>query len=1006
MQTTAAGSQLRMYDDSGTPRWSTVVDAAFLDAARARGQHWKTKAEASTKTLLASTSNAVLSKQIAFERGRSTDDNRDVEPAPRGHIARAKTRAAANRASTGPRPASVTDGNSPASYAEVRAYDDANRFAGSAHTNADGNFALDLRAGNYRFEADAYRTPEVFDNEPWLYRAPGVVTAPAGPGLALPQIALPEARSEIMLRLTLPCAVNTVNAGPPYRLLVNLATAQGKQIQHALFPTAAAVTQPSNDNTCLVPYALRVSPGTYSLAITPLGWPRRMLGAVDATNNVAVAETFVAADRSLMWNGTLRDAAGQPQKLTRVTVFDEAYRRLASVVSLPDGTFSLPWQPGWSAEVQASPTADDATIWRSFTFGDTVPSPDVRLDGIELFAQPEGDAVRMYGDGDRTRRYNIVFVAEGYTGAHETFTDRNANGVWDGVVWNDVNHNGTYDSGDAIQTYGTAKTPVPGSNPTVQNEPFTDLNNDGALSIDDAALFRANIRDYLRLLFGSDVWREQRDVFNAHAVFDASPQAGYDILAEDESRLLERQTLYGAYIDPESEALLLDRASAFERAAAAVPEVDLVVALVNQPIIAGRANATFGEGGVIVFNGGHTETLPNYHVESHEMGHAFAGLCDEYVEERGQHSEDGATLDACPNTTLSLQPADIPWHTLLPPDQTIPTLDTDGSVGVYIGSDYFSDGAYRPSINSMMSNQGTNPFFNAPSRAAIEQAACLIRGGASCGSASTALDTATWWNPAEPGWGVFTADQGSALALGWFTYDDDGEPIWFLSNMGPASADGGRSGDVLRVTGNPFDEGAAADAPQTIGTAALRFSADHQSLEFTTSFGAVTTTKQLQRFHFGDQDIVCRANPPASGEPVNYSDLWWSPGASGWGVHMSHVGDTVFATWYTYDASREAIFLIGAASLQPDGSYAGALLRQRDGTPFSQIDGRPASSGADQVGTLSLRFGGSDNAQFDYIIGSTAQSKPLTRLQFGDTRNHCETLDVPASNRGSSRSPK
>ncbi len=35
---------------------------------------------------------------------------------------------------------------------------------------------------------------------------------------------------------------------------------------------------------------------------------------------------------------------------------------------------------------------------------------------------------------------------------------------------------------------------------------------------------------------------------------------------------------------------------------------------------------------------------------------------------------------------------------------------------------------------------------------------------------------------------------------------------------------------------------------------------------------------------------------------TNYQDLWWLPSESGWGANFAHQGNTIYATWYTYDA--------------------------------------------------------------------------------------------------------
>ena len=45
---------------------------------------------------------------------------------------------------------------------------------------------------------------------------------------------------------------------------------------------------------------------------------------------------------------------------------------------------------------------------------------------------------------------------------------------------------------------------------------------------------------------------------------------------------------------------------------------------------------------------------------------------------------------------------------------------------------------------------------------------------------------------------------------------------------------------------------------------------------------------------------------PASSAP-NYQGLWWNAppnSESGWGINLTHQGDVIFATWFTYDARR------------------------------------------------------------------------------------------------------
>lgn len=297
---------------------------------------------------------------------------------------------------------------------------------------------------------------------------------------------------------------------------------------------------------------------------------------------------------------------------------------------------------------------------------------------------------------------------------------------------------------------------------------------------------------------------------------------------------------------------------------------------------------------------------------------------------------------------------------------------------------------------------------NRPVRRALVAALLLGLPVAALAQTAPPLKTATWWNTSESGWGLFTIDQGNVIAPGWFTYGPDGKPTWYLVPGARPQADGSYTGNVCRFTGVPFAQiaGNAADPCQVIGTASLRFTGNY-ALRFDYTIDGVTQSKSLTRFPFGQRDIVCRATSnPSRVTATNYSDLWWgAPETEGWGVHMSHVDNQLFATWYTYDTDRKAIFYIGSTQRQEDGSFSGPLNRQNNGTPATQIDGTPPSSGAIAIGTVTLRFTDGETATFTYTVGSTTQTKTLRRYQFGNTPAVCENaafggLDDPGTNPG------
>jgi len=312
--------------------------------------------------------------------------------------------------------------------------------------------------------------------------------------------------------------------------------------------------------------------------------------------------------------------------------------------------------------------------------------------------------------------------------------------------------------------------------------------------------------------------------------------------------------------------------------------------------------------------------------------------------------------------------------------------------------------ASRPSLNfdgsrvSFDSTAGNLASGAVQGQSGVYQRANPLAGA----SNATELLSATWWNPSESGWGVFTADQGSLLITGWFTYDTDGEPTWFLLTPSGLGADGSYSGNVERYTGVPFDRvpGNATESSNVIGQAQVRFSGSEQlSLSYTV--GGVTQVKILSRFPFGPNPLRCTRSPtPSRATATNFSDLWWggATGSTGWGLHISHIDALIIATWYTYDTDREAVFQIAQLTRQANGTFTGPLLRQPNGTPFLQINGQMAGGAPSQIGTASLSFSNGETGVFTSVVGGVTQSKAITRAQFGSTAAVCATVSPTQAN--------
>ena len=108
------------------------------------------------------------------------------------------------------------------------------------------------------------------------------------------------------------------------------------------------------------------------------------------------------------------------------------------------------------------------------------------------------------------------------------------------------------------------------------------------------------------------------------------------------------------------------------------------------------------------------------------------------------------------------------------------------------------------------------------------------------------------------------------------------------------------------------------------------------------------------------------------GQPRDYSDLWFNPEDIGWGISITQRGSTAFAVVYTYDEMGAPKWYV-ASNLQRSGeSFSGPLYETRSAGAVS----------VDEVGSLSLAFGGSSSGTLSYTVRGTSSTRPIVRQVF------------------------
>jgi hypothetical protein len=254
-----------------------------------------------------------------------------------------------------------------------------------------------------------------------------------------------------------------------------------------------------------------------------------------------------------------------------------------------------------------------------------------------------------------------------------------------------------------------------------------------------------------------------------------------------------------------------------------------------------------------------------------------------------------------------------------------------------------------------------------------------------------------WWrSPAnsESGWGVNLTHQGDIIFATWFTYDTDGSGMWLVMSNGNKTATNTYSGALYRTTGPafsavPFDPAGVGATP--VGTATFAFS-DADNGTFTSTVNGVMQSKPITRQIFSNPVPVCAAGGTQGASP-NFQDLWWRSPAnseSGWGVNLTHQGDILFATWFTYEASGKGMWLVMSnGNKTATNTYSGALYRTT-GPAFNAVPFDSSMVVATPVGTGTFTFTDANNGTFAYTVNGVSQSKAITRQVYSSPVPVCK----------------
>ena len=223
--------------------------------------------------------------------------------------------------------------------------------------------------------------------------------------------------------------------------------------------------------------------------------------------------------------------------------------------------------------------------------------------------------------------------------------------------------------------------------------------------------FIADAKRFTDALFNTPPFDTRRNDFNVWAVVLASEESGTDISGKG---IFKNTALNSGYYTFGVDRYLTTPDMKSIRDAVWNVPCDAVFLLINAE--------TYGGGGMYNFYACGTADHPKTPVVfTHEFGHSFAGMADEYFSSEVAY-QDFYNLKYEPwepNIT-TLVNFDSKWKDLLPAKTPIPTPLNDEykeGIGVFEGGGYLAKGIYRPKDHCMMRDYA--PFCPACSRAIL-----------------------------------------------------------------------------------------------------------------------------------------------------------------------------------------------------------------------------------------------------------------------------------------------
>jgi hypothetical protein len=146
------------------------------------------------------------------------------------------------------------------------------------------------------------------------------------------------------------------------------------------------------------------------------------------------------------------------------------------------------------------------------------------------------------------------------------------------------------------------------------------------------------------------------------------------------------------------------------------------------------------------------------------------------------------------------------------------------------------------------------------------------------------------------------------------------------------------------------------------------------SCDNTRALSLPKATTMLKRFLFAVLLFVAAGRAAA----VDYTDIWYIPTESGWGVNVVQSDAFIFMTFFIYGPDNKPTWYVANVTQDSSGNFNGPLY-STTGTSFT-LPWVPSQYGGAQVGTASFQPTGPSTARLVYTLTSGPILVPVTKM--------------------------